>query len=67
MGEIKDLFVELSSVKNTFNIFNDKNVMFRNIVHSEWVYLTHSGKNAMFSNVPLNFQSNVTRQYLSVR
>jgi hypothetical protein len=32
------------------NIFNGKNEMFRSIVHSEWVYLTHSAKNAIFSN-----------------
>ena len=67
MGDVEDLFMELLLVQNTTTFFNGKNVMFRNIVHSEWVYLTHSTKNAIFSKVPLCFQSNVTRQYLSIR
>jgi hypothetical protein len=33
-----------------YNIFNGNNAMFRNNVHTESVYLTHSAKNAIFSN-----------------
>jgi len=51
VGDVEDLFVELLSVKNTRTItfFNGKNAMFRNTVHSQWVYLTYSAHKAIFS------------------
>jgi len=65
--DVQDLLVELSSVQNILTVFSGKNVLFRSIVHSEWVYLTHLSKNSILSKVPLCFQSNLTRQYRNIR